>query len=503
MFNFFKKNVKKSPERFDSTKLQKDLNKNIEIFNSIFKDDDTLNKRLFENQHNINIKFCAFFLIGMVNIEIINDNILKPLILTDLKSMDINDNLIDILSNKVLFTHKIKKSEDLSEIIDSIIYGDTILFINGFNQVLIISSKGWEYIPITDPEAELVLRGPREGFNESLLTNISLIRRRLKTNDLKFKNRTFGTRTNTNACICYLDSLVDKKILDELNKRLDKIKIDGVLDTNYINEHIKDSPVSPFKTVGITEKPDSVAAKLLEGRIAIILDGTPVALTVPYLFIENFQTSDDYYLNFFFASFSRLLRILGFLLSTVVPAIYVALTTYHREMIPPPLALNIASAHQGLPLPIFVECVLMLIVFDLIRETGLRMPANVGQALSVVGALVIGQAAVQAKFISAPMIIIVAISAITELINIKLKGITVIIRFIFICSTALLGFYGLFFTMIAFLIHIYNLTSLGIEYTSQLISYKLQDAKDTLIRAPWWYMITRPKLVKTDNIRNK
>lgn len=482
-------------------KLEKELGRNIEIIEQIFKDDETLIKREFENQKDNKVKCCALFFDGMIDNRIINESVIQPIIANT--GLSKNDETIDEILSQVIATNSVEKSGNLDEISQGLLHGDTVLLVDGSSSAIIINTKGWQTRAITEPDNEKGLRGPREGFTEALLINLSLIRRKILTPDLKFKFRTFGTRSNTKACICYLDSLVDKKVLDELNRRLDKIEIDGVLDINYIVELIKDSQMSPFKTIGVSERPDVIASKLLEGRVAIILDGTPVVLTVPYLFIENFQANDDYYLNFYFASIGRFLRILGFLMTISIPAVYMSFTTYHREMIPTDLALSIMEAHQGVPFPTIVECVIMLVLFEIIRETGLRMPTNIGQALSIVGALVIGQAAVDAKFISAPMVIVVAVTAITGLINPKVKGAVVILRFLFLFASAMLGIYGYAFACIGLLIHLFSMKSFGVIYTSQISSYKFQEFKDNVFRASWEYMITRPIFVKKNIVRKK
>ncbi len=504
MFNF-KKGVKKVlPDstgkiNLNEYRLVKNLDKNIQIMNQIFKDDGTLIKRIFQNQQDSKIECCAFFIDGMVNNILINDNVIKPIVIN--KSLAYSSKTIDLINTQVLFSNDVKKSDDLNEIVESVLYGDTALFINGASSALIINSKGWKMRSISEPISEKTVRGPHEGLTESILTNVSLIRRRLKTSDLKIKYRKIGTRSNTKACLCYVDSIVDKKILKEFESRLDKLNIDGVMDTNYISELIKDSRYSPFKTIGTTERPDTVAADLLEGRVALILDGSPEALTVPYLFIENFQSCDDYYINFYFSSINRILRLLAFLISTSLPAIYLSLVCYHKEMIPTALALSIAQSHQGVPFPTIVECLIMLFVFEILREAGSRMPSNIGQSLSIVGALVIGQAAVEAKIISAPIVIIVAFTAITGLMNMKIKGATVIIRTIFLFLSAIIGLYGFFFGFIGLLIHLLGLRSFGINYTSFFTSNKLQEAKDILIRSPAWAMKTRPKFMSKNKIR--
>ena len=484
----------------DECQVKKKLDKNIQLIEQIFKDDGTLRKRVFKNQVNSSSKYCAFFIDGMVDNKIIDEYVIKPII-TSCCELG-RDKASDIIS-KVIVSNDVKEASSFDGIVQGIISGDTALFIDGSSRALIISTKGWQSRPIAEPDAERGLRGPREGFTEAIMVNLSMLRRKISTPDLKFTFRTFGTRSNTKACICYIDSLVDDKILNELNQRLNKIDIDGVLDVNYISELIKDSPMSFFKTIGISERPDVVAGKLLEGRVALFLDGTPVVLTLPYLFIENFQSNDDYYLNFYFASVGRLLRILGFLLTVSVPAIYLAFTSFHREMIPTDLALSIIEARRSIPFPTFLECIIMLITFEIIREAGIRMPSNIGQALSIVGALVVGQAAVEAKFISAPMVIIVAITAITGLINPKLKGAAILFRFLLLFSAAVLGLYGYAFAVIGFFIHLFSLKSFGVIYTSHLSSINFREAKDRAIRAPWKYMNTRPAFAQKDQIRKK
>ena len=486
-------------EKLDEYEIKPHLLENIKMVKNLFSNDDTLITREFINQNNNNIKCCAFFIDGMVNNEIINENIIGPIIENIFLSP--NADIIEVIKSQVIISNDVKKVDKTSDIVKAVVAGDTAVFVNGCKSALVISSKGWASRSIIEPDTERALRGPREGFTEGILTNLSLIRRKIQTNELKFVFKTFGTKSNTKACICYIDNLIDKEILNELNRRLDKIDIDGILDSNYIVEMIRDAPMSPFKTIGITERPDTVASKLLEGRIALVVDGSPIVLTLPYLFIENFQANDDYYLNFYFASIGRMLRLVGFLISISIPAIYVALTTYHREMIPTYLSLSIIEAHKNVPFPTIVECILMLLVFEIIRETGIRMPSNIGQALSVVGALVIGQAAVEAKFISAPMVIIVAITAITGLINPKIKGVTILTRLVFLIASSILGFYGYFYCIITLLTHLFSLHSFGVLYTSQISAWNFQGFKDNFFRAPWKFMITRPDFVKKNKVR--
>ena len=283
----------------------------------------TLIVRKVQNPEEPYPEFCVIYVDGMVNNIIVNEDVIKPLI--KYKPDRMEKTTIDLIANQVTFSNSVDKTSDIDTIIQGIVYGDTILLIDGYAEALILNTKGWVTRSISEPDGEKVLKGPREGFNESILMNLSLVRRKIRTPDLKMEFKTFGTRTNTKACICYLDSLVDKKVLNELKKRLDSFTIDGTLDSNYLCEFIKDSPCSPIKTIGSTERPDVVAGKLLEGRIALFLDGSPVVLTLPFLFIEYFQSDEDYYLNYFFTSIGRILRIVAFFITTSLPAIYVSL----------------------------------------------------------------------------------------------------------------------------------------------------------------------------------
>ncbi len=487
--------------KLENYKLSSSLDENIETIKEIFNNDGTLINRLFKNQHNPGLKYCIFFVNGMVDSRLINENIIRPIITNSI--IEKGADAINQLHHQIIAADNVTRTKDIAKIIGGIVSGDTILFVEGSSESLIIDTKKYETRAIEEPVSEKVLRGPREGFTEDIITNLSMIRRKLKTNDLKFEFTALGQQSRTRACICYIEGIVNKKILNELYKRLGSFSIDGVLDVNYIQEFIKDSPLSMFDTIGNTERPDVVAAKMLEGRIALILDGTPVVLTLPYLFIEYFQSNEDYYINFTFASIGRFLRVISFFITISTPAIYLALITFHQEMIPTPLLLSIAAARQGVPFPTVVELLVLLIVFEILRESGTRMSTHMGESLSIVGALVLGQAAVEARFVSAPIVIIVAITAITGLMISGIKGSSIILRFSFLLLSSMLGLYGYMFGASALLIHLFGLRSFGVPYMASLTSLHLQDLKDTAIRAPWWYMEYRPKFLAYKNIKRE
>lgn len=479
--------------------LTKSLSSNIALFKELFKNDDTFMIRIVETPSDPKISYCILFCDGMINNKILNEDIIKPLL--EYHPEEKTPNLLDIIAKQVTLSNTVEKTTVVDKMIQGIVYGDSILLADGYNEALILNTKGWTTRSSEEPDTERVIRGPHEGFTESLMSNLSQIHRRIRTPDLKMEFMVFGTRTQTQACICYLDGVVNREVLEELKKRLSKFKIDGTLDVNYINEFIKDVPLSPVKTVGSTEKPDVVAAKLLEGRVALFLDGSPVVLTLPHLFIEHFQSDEDYYLNYYYASFCRFLRIFAFFFAISMPAIYVALTAFHQEMLPQPLLISITLARQGVPFPTALEMLLMLIVFEMLRESGARMPGMMGQALSIVGALVIGQAAVEARIVSAPMIIIVAFTGICGLMVPRVKGLSIYLRFLFLGLASMLGLYGYMFGCVGFLIHLFSTCSFGVPIMTSVYKNNLQDKKDIMYRAPWWYMIKRPKYLSPNKTR--
>ncbi len=411
--------------------------------------------------------------------------------------------MIDFLMNHVLQVNDIKKTDDLKTIIESITYGDTVLFVDGYREAILMDTKGFKTRSIAEPDSEKVIQGPKEGFTEGILVNLSMIRRRVRTNLLKMKYYTIGAQTQTKVCVCYIEGIAKQEIIDELVSRIEKIDIDGIIDSNYVKELITDSGISPFTTVGVTERPDVVVGKLLEGRIALVVDGTPVVLTAPYLFVENFQNSEDYYIHFYYASFSRLLRILGFALTILVPAIYIAIVGYHLEILPSPLLRNFTLEQQGVPLSASIEVFVLLITFDLLRETGVRMPSSVGQALSIVGALVIGQAAVSARLVASPTIIVVALTGITNLLVPKLNASVIVLRYSILLLASLLGFVGITIGIAVFLMNIISLKSFGVNYFMNDEKLTPQRIKDIMLRAPWWKMKTRPKQLTNNIVRMK
>ena len=487
---------------FGGAKLPSEkLESNVKYIGDLFENDDTLQIRRIANTSRQGMEFCLIYADGMINNKLMNDDVVRPLM--EYRFPQENGDLMGLLQSRVVCSNSVERTPEVEKLVQAVVYGDTVLLADGCADALLLNTKGWTTRASSEPESERVLRGPREGFNESLLVNISMLRRKLRTPDLKLKMMTFGRRTRTRACVCYLDTLVKKPVLKEVERRLGEIDIDGTLDTEYLSELIRDKPYTCVDTIGTTERPDVVAAKLLEGRIAVILDGTPQVMTMPFLFIESFQSDEDYYLSFFFASMGRMLRIAAFYISATLPAAYVAFVTFHPEILPTSLLISITQARQGVPLPTVVEMVFMLLVFEMLRESGARMPGIMGQTLSIVGALVIGQAAVQAKIVSAPIIIVVALAGITGLMNPKIKGFTIIVRFLMLLCATVLGLYGFLFANMALLVHLYDVESFGTPIMGSRAHRAKPDRKDTVVRAPWWKMIRRPANLSDNRIRQK
>ena len=473
------------------------LNDNIKTIEEIFCGDSILRKREFSFG---GVKGCLFYFDGMVNVELINESIIKPLVRT--KAQIPKDSPAKFAGERLLFASELKMTSLIDDAVKAMLYGDTLLLLENSHIAVVINTKGWRTRGISEPENERVLQGPREGFDEAAMFNVAMLRRRLQTSDFCASVLRLGRRTNTYVFICFLKSLVNEDTLRILKHRLSKIDIDSVLDSNYITEQISDNKSSLFKSVGTTERPDIVAARLLEGRIALVVDATPVVITLPYLFSENFQSDEDYYINYKIASAGRLLRFLSFVLAVSVSALYLALTTFHFDFLPPAFAMAVQTARQGVPFPSFLECVILTFIFEILRETGQRMPQNVGHALSIVGGLVVGQAAVEAKIVSAPMLIAVALSGICGLMIPRLKTAVFYLRFGMILSAAMGGIFGMLILGSITLISVLKMESFGVDSTLSLQNPTLQKLKDTLIRAPWTRMFKRP-LIQTKNVLRK
>lgn len=471
--------------------LTRSLRENLAAMNALFQGDNTLVTR--ETRSPAGLRCAVFFIDGMVNNLAINQSIIRPLVACDRPTAD-----ADLLAHTVIQINDSKVVPDPQQMLSALLYGDTVILTEGDARPVVVNTKGFSVRSATEPDNERVLRGPREGFTEAFMPNLALIRRRLNDPRLKFSFSRMAGRTNTVVCLCYLEGVTEAGLVEETRRRLDTLSLDGILDANYISETIRDGRFSPFPTLGTTERPDVVVARLLEGRLAILVDGTPVALTAPCILQECLQANDDYYLPTPQAGLARVLRSAGFLLSIAVPALYVALLYYHAELFPTRMLLAIAAAQKGVPLPPLWEIFTLLIVFEILKEAGTRTPGVIGSTMSIVGGLVLGQSAVTARLISAPAVIIVAVAAVTGLASPKLQAAALTLRFLLLLSAAFFGLYGLVFGLSLVLLHLCALHSFGTPYLLNLLPRVHAHTEDRWWRVSWRKMHSRRFLARKE-----
>ena len=347
------------------------------------------------------------YLADLTDLNIVNDNLLRPLMEYD---GEIENNYIDTISKLALSDAEVSSVETEDEAVQKILKGFTLLIIDKETKILCVNAEKITVRAVETPPNSVVVKGPRQGFNESLKYNLSLMRQRLATEQLAVKTMTLGRLTQTQVAICYLEGVASKKVVTDIIKRLSKIDIDGVLDSSYISNYLQKKPNSIFKQVGDTEKPDILCAKLLEGRVGIMVDGSPIVLTLPFIILEDLQSSDDYYNQHVRISFVRILRFVGIILAILLPGVYVALQVYHYKIIPIEFLITIMNTTQGIPFTPFTEIVFVVLLFEVLYEANLRMPQYLGMALSIVGALILGETAVNAGLVSPPAVMIVALS---------------------------------------------------------------------------------------------
>lgn len=524
MFRFLKKKLEYSllgnvPENKEATErqgsksesddcenyqLQKELETNLTNFKKCIGDSADVKTHQFSFGPNNEYKGALFFIDGLVNGDRISETIVKPLIFGKIEDSLLQPDSMVAVRQSMLLSPDAQESNDFVELVNGCLSGDTVLLIDGIAEGLIISTRGWEKRGISEPQSESVIRGPREGFTESLRTNTALIRRKIKSPDLRMESFVLGERTKTDVCIVYLKGVADPEVIETLRYRLDSIDLDSVLDSGSVEQYIEDKPFSIFATIAYTEKPDVGAANILEGRVGILVDGSPSMLTVPMLFVESFQTSEDYYIRTIYASVLRMLRYLAFFFAVFAPAIYIALTTFHQELIPTTLLITIAQAREGTPFNAVLEAYILILAFEILREAGLRLPRPVGQAVSIVGALIMGDAAVSAGIVGAPMVITVALTSVAGFVVPAQSDAISIMRVIMTGLGAFLGGYGLAIGFLAMCVHLATLHSFGVPYLSGIAPAQLQSAKDVFIRAPLWSMLRRPQdIARHDMVRRK
>lgn len=476
--------------------LSSDLATNEEILRGIFQNCSDIIFRPIQIQ-GIS-QMLLIYADGLIDSKVLDQAFLKPLMYNGIpQGLGNIDRLGEMLEDQLIAIAQTKTVFKVGDVVQSIVGANVVILADRESCALIADMKGFAARSVEEPSSEPVIRGPREGFTETLRTNTSMIRRKIKSHRLKMEPYLLGEITQTDLVIAYIEGIVNETVLDEVRKRIQRIQIDGVLESGYIEEFIEDAPFSPFPTVQYTERPDVVTAGLLEGKVSILIDGTPFVLIVPFTFFAGLQAAEDYYERFLFATAVRWIRFLSFNTALFLPSLYVAITTYHPQMIPTNLLLSFAAAREPSPFPAVVEAFIMEIVFEVLREAGVRLPKPVGPAVSIVGALVIGESAVRAGIVSAPVVIVVAGTGIASFAIPRYNlGISYrLVRFPLLILAGTFGLFGISMGALALLLHMVSLRSFGIPYLSPLAPQILREIKDILWRAPRWMFHFRPKLI--------
>ena len=460
-------------------------------------DCEQLVKKLFCNSFDVVVqqfetvkeKAMIVYIDGLVDKDLIDRDIIKPL-----KAADFDGNL------ERAFKTVYEETQEIGELVKNILAGFTAVFYTNTQKAYVFELRSWNQRTVAEPDAESVIRGPKEGFTENIRSNTALIRRKLRNQRLVIENKTIGRQTSTSVEIAYLDDIANRHVLDQVRTRLDEIDVDMILESGEIEQLICENVLCPIAGIGLTQKPDVVAARMLEGRVAIFVDGTPHVLTAPELFIENFHTAEDYYNRPVYATIIRMLRFVALFITVLLPGLAIAILTYHEEMLPSVFLTSVITASLKTPMPLMAEVFLLILMFELLREAGTRMPKAVGSAITIVGSLIIGEAAVSAGIVSEPMVIVVAITAVTSFMLPNLMEFSLVYRAVFWLLGGLLGLVGIGVGLVIMYTQLASADSFGIPMLS---SFSRQEMKDSLVRTTLDSMEFRPESITKQNLRRR
>lgn len=449
------------------------------------------------------IRMAVVFTDGLADNTVINQFIMESLMLDiSVSELDPGKSVMQELKVHALTIGEVNEVRDFEALLHAVLSGYTVILLDGETAALSAGTQGWKDRGVTETSTESVVRGPREAFSETLRTNTSLIRRKIKDPNLWLETMQIGRVTKTDVAIMYIHGIASDQIVEEVRSRLGRIDTDSILESGYIEELIQDETYTPFPTVYNTERPDVIAAELVEGKVVILVDGTPAVLVVPALFVSFLHAAEDYYHRFDISTLVRILRYVGVFIALLGPSLYVAITTYHQEMLPTELLISLAAQREGVPFPALVEAIMMEVAFEILREAGLRMPRTIGPAVSIVGTLVIGQAAVEAGIISAAMVIVVSTTAIASFVfpSYSLANSFRMLRFPLMGLAATFGLFGVIVGIIGIVLHLSSLRSFGVPYLSPFAPMIKEDQKDAIVRFPQWALFSRPRLINQKNI---
>ncbi len=465
--------------------MNSSLKENLKTLKNMFADSADFTVRELTLSTEKPVKAAIITIEGMCSKEVIALSILTPLLSYSFSDSS-PDELLSEIKTSVLTSSEIVEFNTLQEAVMFSTSGFAVLAVDGTGRMLAIGSQGFPFRSVSEPESEVVQRGSREGFTEPLRINMTLIRRRMKNPDLVFETLTVGKESQTQLMLCYLQKSASPKILNKIRKRLNSCNLEAVLASGYLSEYLEDKgSKSIFSGVGISERPDTVCGKLSEGRIAILIDGTPAVIIVPHLFVEEFQSVDDYSNRPYYATFIRILKYLSFIIAVFLPGIYTGFAQFHPEYFPTGLLIKTSESLSQTPLPVTLEVLLITVVYEIMREAGLRIPKPLGHAVSIVGALVIGESAVSAGIISSSTLMVVATAAICSYVTSPLYPPITVLRFIYIIVGGIFGLWGIVLATAIVLINMCAKTSLGVPYMSSLAPFSLVSMRDVFIRADW------------------
>ena len=482
-------------------KINQSLTENIQYLESLFEGCDDLVKREFPIGSNARHNAYVIYIDGMVERLVLEQQVMPRLMGGSLKTPDAFFSkpmgLFDTLKDGGMATADLRETEDMQDVINMILSGDTALLVDGADRGIIIATRGWPNRGVPEASIEVVVQGSNEAFTDIMRFNTSQLRRRVKDTKFKIKQSTIGKRTKTDIAVCYVDDVVRPEVLEAVQKRLKNIDVDGIFDSGGLEELIEEDVMSPFPQCQITERPDKAASGLLEGRVAILVDNSPTAILVPATINSFFQASEDYSQGWEIMSFVRILRFAAAFFALALPGLYIAITTFHPNMLPTVLAFKMAAARDAIPIPAVMEILLLEFAFELLREAGIRLPRPVGSSIGIIGGLIIGDAAVSAGLVSPLVVIVVAMTGIASFAipNYALVSGFRLAKYLVIALSAALGLFGFWAALLIILTHLASLKSFGLPYLFPFASGSIAgytDFKDSLFRLPLMFMKKRP-----------
>ncbi len=454
----------------------------IEYLEKIFINDfDFLSKKLIMPNGTTAYLACMD---GLTDAELINKSVIAPLMGFDTENTDYSSlNTISDIAEKVIISTDTRISNKIDESVSAILSGNTVVFIDGFTEYLIIQTKNFPKRSVSMPESDITIRGSKEAFTETLLTNVAMLRKRIKNSNLKTEKFILGKKSHTDCCLMYLAGTVNKEALEYIKRRLDKINVDYVLDSGQLEQILEDKHSPLFATLSKSEKPDITASKILSGRIAIIVDGTPFVLTGPHFFLEGFYSADDYYNKKLYSNLVRSYRISAYFISIIFAGLYVALMTYHKELIPSKLLIELIKSENNIPFNVSTEIMLVLTIYEILREAILRLPSQINATVGIIGGLVISDTAISIGIISAPAVIVLSITYICSAATSSQVENAVILRFAFITLASLFGIFGILSGLALMILYLSSLKTCGIPYLIPVSPIKESIIKDGIMRS--------------------